>query len=94
MSDHLHASSVQESNGEQEDAYVWREDNRILREDKDRKWDEIKEMFDKMVFNQNKDKRFEERPIHRIKIYNSHYQRKEGMCFKPKSLYYSIEPAV
>jgi len=42
MSCHLHASSVQGSNREQEDAYGWREDNRILREDKDRKWDEIK----------------------------------------------------
>ena len=77
MSGHLHASSVQGSNRGQEDAYGWREENRILGEDKDKKWDEIKEMFGKMVLNQNKDKRFEEeRPIHRRKIYNSHYQRK------------------
>jgi len=48
-----------------------------LIEDKDRKWNEIKEIFGKMVLNQNKDKRFEEEiPIHRRKIYNSHYQRK------------------
>ena len=90
MSDHLHVSSVQGSNREQKDAYRWREENRILRKDKDRKWDKIKEMFGKMVLNQNKDKRFEEeRPIHRRKIYNSHYQRKEGVCFEPRSLYYS-----
>jgi len=95
MSDHLHISSVQGCNREQENAYGWREENRISREGKDRKWDEIKEMFGKMVLNQNKDKRFEEeRPIHRRKIYNSHYQRKEGMCFKSRSIYYSIEPEV
>ena len=30
MSDHLHASSVKGSNREQEDAYGWREENRIF----------------------------------------------------------------
>jgi len=67
----------------------------FLREDKDRKWDEIKEKFGKMVLNKNKDKKFEEeRSIHRRKIYNSHYQSKEVVYFEPKSLYYSTEPEV
>jgi len=66
-----------------------------LRKDKDRKWDYIKEMFGKMVLNQNKDKRFEEeRLIHKRKIYNSHNQRKEEVCFEPRSLYYSTGPEV
>ncbi|XP_068483128.1 uncharacterized protein [Phaseolus vulgaris] len=30
----------------------------------------------------------------RRKIYNPHYQKKEGMRFEPRSLYYSIEPEV
>jgi len=33
---------VQGSNREQEDVYGWIEKNRTLKEDKDRKWDEIK----------------------------------------------------
>ena len=28
---------------------------------------------------------------HKRKIYNPHFQRKERMCFEPRSLYYSIE---
>ena len=48
-----------------------------------------------MVLNQNKGKRFkEERYIHRRKIYNSNYQRKEGVCFEPRSLYYSTKSEV
>jgi len=36
----------------------------------------------------------DEEHSHRRKIYNPHYQKKEGMCFEPRSLYYSTEPEV
>jgi len=45
MSDHLHASSLQGSHREQEDAHGWREENRISREDKDGKYNEVNFFF-------------------------------------------------
>ena len=36
----------------------------------------------------------DEEHSHKRKIYNPHYQKMEGMCFEPKSLYYSTEPEV
>jgi len=36
----------------------------------------------------------DEEHSHKRKNYNPHYQKKEGMCFEPRSLYYSIEPEV
>jgi len=57
--------------------------------------EEFKAMFAQYMQNEEKSRsKHHDKYSDKRNIYNRHYQRKERMCFEPKSSYYSIETEV